>query len=324
MLKKLLAKCLVLFLILPLMSSCSAENSSETILVPGTANMVVKVQVGRILNNTTFQTAYDELAKKNPELPQTLNEVLNQLAQKTGFDFSSISTAVFFSDIESTSPKQNTYSGMIASGTFNESTLIAKIEQETQQKLTTSDYKGLKVYAGAQNKFEMVFLSQSQLAFGTPQAIRDVVDVSKRDKPALNQSIIETLNRLSPALIVGASVPPESVLNQFGKEVPVPQQTPLALNSFQDIDNIGFSIDQPSISLSVRLDLHFSNATSAQDAKDTITGFILVAKGTSQNANVKTALGNIQLSMTDSWLSIRDIVTPADIGNLTGSMQTQK
>jgi len=324
MLKKLLASSLVLFLILPLMISCSAENASETILVPGTANMVVKVLVGKILNNTTFQTAYDELAKKNPELPQTLNEVLNQLVQKTGFDFASISTAVFFSDIESTSPKQNTYSGMIASGTFNESTFIARIEQETQQKLTTSDYKGLTVYAGAQNEFEMVFLSQSQLAFGTPLAIRDVVDVSKRDKPALNGSIIDTLNRFGPALIVGASVPPESVLNQLGKEVPVPQKITLSLNSLQDIDNIGFSIDQPSISLSVRLDLHFSNATSARDAKDTITGFILVAKGTSQNANVKTALGKIEVSMTDSWLSIRDIVTPADIGNLTGSMQTQK
>ena len=322
MMKKLLAGCLVLFLILPGVISCTSAKSSDPLLVPVTAKTVIEIQVGNILNNPGLQLAYEELAKANPAWPQTANDVLNQLSQKTGFDLSSISTAVFFSDIESTGQPQNTYAGVIASGTFNESALIAKIQQQTQQTLNTSEYKGLFIYDGAQDKFAIVFLSQNQLVFGTLKAVQDVVDVNKGDQPALSGSIIDTINRLGPALIVGASVPPESLLNQLGQKVP--QQNTLSLESFQNIDSIGFAIDQPSLSLSVRFDAHFSNAASVQDAKDTITGLISVAKGSSQDPNVKTALGNIQVSTTDSWLSIRDLLNPADVTTLIGIIQNQK
>ena len=322
MLKKLLVSCLVLFLIVPGAIACTSVKASDSVLVPMTANTVVEVQLGKILSNPALQLAYEELVKVNPMWPQTANDVLNELFQKTGFDLSNISTAVFFSDIESTSQPENAYAGLIASGTFDESKLIIKIQQQTQQTLTTSDYKGLTIYVGAQDKFAIVFLSQNQLAFGTLKAVQDVVDVNKGDQPALSGSIIDTLNRLGPALIVGASVPPESLLNQLGQKAP--QQNTLSLESFQNIDKTGFAIDQPSLSLSVRIDTHFSNAASVQDAKDTITGLVSVAKGSSQDPNVKTALGNIQVSTTDSWLSIRDLLNPADITALIGIIQKQK
>jgi hypothetical protein len=211
---------------------------------------------------------------------------------------------------------------MVASGTFNESSLIANIEQKTQQKITTSIYKGLTIYAVQEDKVEIVFLNQRQLAFGTPTAVRDVIDVSKKDQPALSGSIIDTMNRLGPALIVGASIPPESLRNELNKKVS--QQTTLSLNSFQDIDTIGFSMDQPSLSLSVRFDARFLNLASAQDAKNTIIGLISVLKGTSQGTNVKTALDNIQVNTTDTWLSIRDLINPADFATLIGSIHQHK
>jgi hypothetical protein len=322
MLKKLLVSCLVLFLIVPGAIACTSVKASDSVLVPMTANTVVEVQLGKILSNPALQLAYEELVKVNPMWPQTANDVLNELFQKTGFDLSNISTAVFFSDIESTSQPENAYAGLIASGTFDESKLIIKIQQQTQQTLTTSDYKGLTIYVGAQDKFAIVFLSQSQLAFGTPKAVQDVVDVNKGDQPALSGSIIDTLNRLGTALIVGASVPPQSLFNQLGQKAH--QQNTLSLGFFQNIDNVGFAIDQPSLSLSVRIDAHFSNTVSVQDAKDTITGLISVAKGSSQDPNVKTALGNIQVSTGDSWLSIRDLLNPAAITALIGIIQKQK
>ena len=322
MLKKLLVSCLVLFLIVPGAIACTSVKASDSVLVPMTANTVVEVQLGKILSNPALQLAYEELVKVNPMWPQTANDVLNELFQKTGFDLSNISTAVFFSDIESTSQPENAYAGLIASGTFDESKLIIKIQQQTQQTLTTSDYKGLTIYVGAQDKFAIVFLSQSQLAFGTPKAVQDVVDVNKGDQPALSGSIIDTLNRLGTALIVGASVPPQSLFNQLGQKAH--QQNTLSLGFSQNIDNVGFAIDQPSLSLSVRIDAHFSNTVSVQDAKDTITGLISVAKGSSQDPNVKSALGNVQISVSDSWLSIRDLVSPADITTLIGGIQKQK
>ncbi len=322
MMKRLLTGCLVLVLILPGLLSCSDAKTSEIKLVPAAANTIMQIQVGKILSNSALQIAYNELAKKYPSWPQTANDAFNQLLQKTGFDLSSVSSAVFFANIESTGQTPNSYAGMIASGKFNESTLIDKIQQQAKQNLTTSDYKGFTIYSAPQDKYEIVFLSASQLAFGTSKAVQDIVDVSKGDQPALSGSVIDTLNRFGSALIVGASVLPQSVRSQLGSEVP--QQTTVSLKSLQDMDIIGFAIDQPELNLSFRIDAHFSVATSAQDAQDTISGLISIAKGTSQDQNVKSALSNIQISTSNSWLSIRYIMNTMDIMNLVSTTQTQK
>jgi hypothetical protein len=322
MLKKLLACCLVLVLTLPGMLSCSGAKTSEIKLVPAAANTIIQIQVGKILSNSAIQIAYDELAKTKPAWPQTVNDVLSQLVQKTGIDLSTISSVVLFADIESTGQTQESYSGIIVAGKFKESELIAKIQQQIKQDFTTSDYKGLTVYSAPKDQYEIVFLSQSQLALGSVKAVQDVVDVSKGNQPAVSGTIIDTLNRFGSALIVGASILPENLRNQLvGK---VPQQTTLSMKSLRDMDIIGFAIDQPSLNLSFRIDAHFTVAASAKDAQDTISGLISVAKGTSQDANVKTALGNIQISTNNSWLSIRDLISPTDVMNLVSTTQTQK
>jgi len=322
MLKKLLVSCLVVLTILPLVVSCSVANASEITLIPGATNTVVKIQVGKILSNPALQVAYSELAKANAAWPQNTNEALNQLLQKTGFDLSTISNLVLFADIESANQTQNTYIGIIASGIFNEAMLIDTIQQQTQQTLTTSDYKGLKIYSGEKDQFELAFLSQGQLVFGTPKAVRDVVDVSKGDQPALSGGVIDMLNRFGSALVVGASTAPQNLHSELSQQFF--KQTTFSLKSFQDMDTLGFAIDQPSLSLSIRIDAHFLNVTSVQDSKDAITGLISLAKGASQGQNVKTALSNIQVSTTDSWLSIRDLINPSDLATLIGMIQTKK
>jgi hypothetical protein len=322
MLKKLLTICLILFLILPLVMSCTATNSSDPLLVPAIANTVVEVQVGKILSNPVLLIAYNELAKNNPAWPQTTNDALDQLLQKTGLDLSNISTAIYFADIESSSQPQNNYGGMIVSGSFNQSTLIAKIQQQTKQNLTTSNYEGLPIYTGERDQFAIAFLSQSQFAAGTLKAVQDVIDVSNGNQPALGGSIIETLNRLGPSLISGASVPPQNLLNQLGKEVT--QKTTLSSESFQNLSSIGFSISQPSLSLNVTIDAQFSNTASVQDAKNVVAGLISGAKGTSQDPEIKAALSNIHVNTSNSWLSVQDLLNPADIANLIGSIPKQK
>lgn len=322
MLKRLLAGCLILLLILPMTLSCSVANASETVLIPGNANAVLKIQVSEILANPTLQIAYNELAKANPSWPKNTADALSQFLQETGVDLSSISNLVLFADIESADQKQNPYFGIIASGNFDEKVLVEKIRQQTQQVPATSDYKGFKIYLGEMAQFEMLFLSQSQLVLGTPKAVRDVIDVSKRDQPALSGKVIETFNRFGAALIVGAFIPTESLKSQL---VPQPsKQSLLPLKSLQDVDALGFAISQPSLSLRIRIDAHFSSATSGQNAKDALTGLISLAKVASQDENVKTILANIQVSATDSWVSIQDLISPIEITTLIGFLQEKK
>ena len=323
MVKRLLASVLALLLVVPAVLSCGPAAATETTLIPATANAVMQMQVDKIVNNSAVILAYGELEKGKAGWPQTATDALNQIVDKTGVDLTTVSKAVFFADVESTSENQsNMYGGVVVTGKFNESTLVDKIQQQAKQTLTTSDYKGFKVYEGAQDKFEIVFLSQGQIVLGTAKAVRDTIDVRRGDQKGLSGSVIDTLDRFGNALITGAFAPPESLRSQLGKAVP--QQPGLSLTAFQNIDAIGFSVDLPGLTVSTRLDAHFSNTASVQDAKDAITGLISVAKGTSQDPNVKAALGNIQVTTSDSWLSVRDTISVAEIGSLIGSIQPKK
>jgi hypothetical protein len=321
MVKKLVATCLGLLLILPAVIACSIANASATTLVPASANIVVQIQVGRILSNPALTIAYGELAKMKSSWPQTAEDALNQLLQKTGLDLHTVSTAVFFADIKSTDKTQNTYAGLISSGSFNESTLTAKIQQQTQQTLATSDYKGMKIYSVEQDKFEISFFDKNRLVLGTPKAVRDTIDVIKGDQKPLSGSVIDALDRVGSALITGAFVPPETLRNQITKAIP--QQVQLSPKSFQDIDAIAFAADLPVLNVSFRFDAHFSNTASLQDTKDAVTGLISIAKGTSPDPNIKTAISNIQVNTSNSWLSIQGAASISDISTMISSVQTK-
>lgn len=321
MLKKLLPLGLVLLLIVPLVISCAGAGSSGVALVPQTANTVVEVQVGQILSDLVLQGVYTGLAQNNPSWPQTEDAALNQILLKTGMDLSGVSSAVYFADIESNNQTQNTCNGIIASGNFNEATSIAKIKQQTQQNLTTSVYKGLTIYTEATNQSAIVFLSKTRFVFGSVKAVQDVIDVSQ-GSPALSGSVISTLNRLNPALIVGASAAVGSFLNQANKDSA--EQNTFSLQSLQGADYIGFAFDQPNLSLSLRVDAHFPDAGALQSAKDGVSSLISSQKAAAQDSIEKTLLNNVQVSAANPWLSIQDLVNPSDIMTLLESTPTQK
>ncbi len=159
--KKLLPVCLGLLLVLLIIVSCTQADNSSELLIPQATNTVVEVQVGQIISDTVLQLAYAQMVQSNPSWPQNVDAVL----LKTGLDLSGVSGAVYFADIESNAKTQNTYRGIIASGSFNESASIANIKQQKQQNLTTTVYQGFTIYTETQNQSSLVFLSQSRFVF---------------------------------------------------------------------------------------------------------------------------------------------------------------
>ena len=322
MVKRLLVICLLLLLILLPVASCSVPNASAVTLVPSAANTVVQIQVGQILSNPALKKTYDELAKSNSSWPQTADDALNQMLQNTGVDPYTITTAVFFADIESANITQNTYHGIIASGSFDELSLIAKTEEQTQQVMTSSEYRGFKVYSSEQGKSEIAFIDQDQIVIGARKAVRDTIDIIKGDQKPLTGSIITALKRVGTAQITGAFVPLENLLHPADESGS--HQPSYSLEAFQDIDVIAFSTDLQLLSLSSRIDVHFSDAAKVRDAKDAIIGIISIAKVTTQEENIKTSLNNIKVSTADSWVSVRGLASLADLSTLSGNMPPVK
>lgn len=319
-LKKLFPWLLVLVLMLVTIAGCSTakpggQNAME--LVPQNVNLLANIQVSKIINDQDLQDAYDE-ATKEPDLPQTVKEALNELVEETGIDLYDYSEAVIFADI--TTIEQADYLGVIVEGTFNEKQLIDNIEREMEEEFTTSDYKGYKLYTNEQEEFGIAFLSDRTLLLGTTKAVKDAIDVNEGVRGQVGGIILDAYNQLGDALIKVSLELPEEARRALAEE-PVPGEIPISLEIFADIDIIGFDFNKEADTITIQITPHFLSTDSAEDAKDTLSGAISLFKGMLQVPEVKELLGKIEVTHTDSWITIDLEITLSEIERLTETFQ---
>jgi len=298
---------------------CGAPGLTAIELVPQDANLIANIQVSKIVNDRDLRNAYDEF-EKEPGQPQTVEEALDELVDETGIDLRDFSEAVIFADI--TTLEQVGYLGVIVEGTFNETQFIDNIEQEAGEELTTSNYKGYRLYTDEGEEFGIAFLTDRMLLLGTMEAVKDAIDVSKGDREQVGGIILDAYNRLGDALIKFAFELPEEAREALTEEL-VPGEIPISLEPFADIDIVGFSLNKRAETITIQINPHFLSTDSAQDAKDTLSGAISLFKGMLQVPEIKELLGKIEVSVTDSWLTIALEITISEIERLTETFQSQ-
>lgn len=315
--KKLVSWLLVLILMLATAVGCGAAELNAIELVPQDANLIANIQISKIINDQDLRDAYEE-AEKEPGQPQTIEEALNDLVRESGIDLSDFSQAVIFADV--TTIAQADYVAIIIEGTVNEGQFIGNIEEETGEEFSTSDYKGYKLYIDEKDEFGIAFLSDRMLILGTPKAIKDAIDVSKGVREQISGTIVDTYNRLGDALIKVAFALPEEAVGALSEE-PVPGEIPISLESFADIDILGFALNKEAETVTIQINPHFLSTDSAEDAKDTLSGAISLFKGTLEVPEIKELLGKIEVTVTDSWMMIAFELTLSEIERLMETFQ---
>lgn len=316
-LKKLFSWLLLLALMLVTAAGCKAPELTAIELVPQDANLIASIEVSKIINDQDLRNAYDE-AKKEPGQPQTVEEALNELVKEAGIDLRDFSQVVIFADIATL--EQAGYLGFIAEGTFDKKQFIDNIEEKTGEEFTTSDYKGYKLYVDKKEEAGIAFLSDRMLLLGTTKAVKDAIDVSKGDRKQVSGIILDVYNRLGDALIKFAFELPEEAREALTEEL-VPSEIPISLEPFADIDILGFALNKEAETITIQITPHFLSKDSAQDAKDTLSGAISLFKGMLQVPEIKELLGKIEVSVTDSWLTIAFEITLSEIERLTETFQ---
>jgi len=306
---------LVLILMVAGMAGCASTTARPIELVPQDANFVANVQLSKILSDQDFRNAYEQ-AKKSPDQPQTFDAALNKVVEESGIDLRDFSEGLIFGDV--TKLKQADYIGVIVEGSFNEATFIGNIEARAKEKFTTSDYKGYKVYTSDDGKMALAFLNDQMLLLGSPRAVNHVIDVSKGERSRLSGQLLDTYNGLGDGLIKAAFRIPESARRGMTEET---DDFPFSLKPFADTDLVGFALNKEAKVVTLRIDAHFVSSTSAQDAKDTLSGVITLLKGMSKEAEVKELLGAIQVTVSDSSLSVNLKTTLSQLEKLTESFQ---
>jgi hypothetical protein len=319
-LKRLSSWLLVLVLMSATVAGCGGSKTAIE-LVPQGANLIAEIQVSKIINDRDLRDAYDE-AEKEPGQPGTVEEALDELVEETGIDLHEFSQAVIFADTATLG--QAGYLGVIVEGSFDEKQFIDNIEEETGEEFTTSDYKGHKLYKYTVEgeEFVVAFLSDRMLLLGTPEAVKDAIDVSKGDKKKVSGTILDAYNRLGDALIKFALEFPEEAREALTEGL-VPGEMPISLDVFEDIDILGLAISKEADTLTARITPHFLSMDSAQDAKDTLSGAISLFKGTLQVPEMKELLGKIEVTVADSWVTIALEMTVSEIEKLTETLRQQ-
>jgi len=315
--KKVVFWLLVLVLILATAAGCKAPKLTAIELVPQDANLIGNIQVSKIINDQDLRNAYDK-AKKEPGQPQTVEEALNELVEETGIDLLDVSQVVIFADIAAL--EQANYLGFIVEGTFDEKQFIDDIEEKAGEEFTTSDYKGYKLYIDEEEEFGIAFLTDRMLLLGSTKAVKDAIDVSNGDRKQVNGIILDAYNRLGDVLIKFAFEFPEEAREALTEEL-VPDEIPISLEPFANIDILGFALNKQAETITIQITPHFLSTDSAEDARDTLSGAISLFKGILQVPEIKELLGKIEMSVTDSWLTIAFEITLSEIERLTETFQ---
>ena len=316
--KKLFCCLLVLVLMLVTAVGCKAPELTAIELVPQDANLIANIQVSKMINDQDLKNAYDK-TKKRPGQPQTAEEALNEFTKKTGIDLRNFSQAIVFADI--TTLKQARYLGVIAEGIFNEKQFIDNIKDKAGKEFTTSDYKGYKLYVDKKEEFGIAFLSDRALLLGTTKAVKDAIDVSKGDRRQVSGIILDTYNRLGDALIKFAFELPEEARKALTTQKPAPITIPVSLEPFANIDIVGFALNKEAESITIRINPHFTSTDSARDAKNTLSGAISLLKVMLQVPEIKALLGKMEVSVTDSWVTIAFEITTSEMERLIETFQ---
>jgi hypothetical protein len=301
---------LISALLIPATGCQSDKKAAE--LIPANVNMIAGIQVSKIINDQDIKDAFDTM-DKSPGQPATFDEALDELFQESGIDLKNISHILIFGDIANI--EQTEYVGIIAEGNFDETEIVNKIEENANEALTTSDYKGYKLYILEDESFTLSFLNDKVLLVGSIQAVKNSIDVSKGEGQPFEGELLEAFHRYDNALISSVFILPEDAFNMVDDELKM-EEIPFSMDAFTGIDMIGFSLDKENTMLKSRYELHFTGTDSIQDANDTLSGLISMIKGMAEEPDLKELLGKIEVSVSEPWLRIDFNIEISQIENL--------
>ena len=329
MMKKvsLLLLMLLLLVVSPLIGCSSGGATNPIGLVPKNANVVGHVDLSKILQDKDLTGIYDKVPK-DPSYPQTFDDALAEAKDKLGIDPSDFDEIVLFSDTsESTGEDSSANFALIVKGTFNKSDLLNAIEtaaEEAAVQLDITDYKGYEIYTVADEEGTFVFLSNTMLAFGPTEWVKNVVDVEKGDAPALSGELLDTYNKLGDALLkLAMAVPPNAGEGKLGESA---SQYLGDLSAFDKVESVGMTLTKNEKAVALDVKLCCADSDSAQSIEQSINGLITLVKllmamseNQQQNQALDTFLEKVEISRADSCVNINITTTLTEIEDLIQS-----
>ncbi len=297
-------------------TGCHSARSPEPLVdpVPQRANLVASIEITEILTDEDLVEAYDE-AEKDPEMPQTLDEALDEIEEETGIDLTDFVKAVIFSDIEC----EDGYWGAFVTGTVDEEDLIEAIEDETGGELTVYTHRGYDVYTDDSEENAICFLSDDAFLVGTVDAVEDAIDVAAGYATPLTGPVVDLYESLGDVWVrVAAAVPPETIGDATEDEVSIDSET------LEHIEAIGAGLDKEGDQITLEVRVCLSSPVLAEGLKAVLFGARTYYRNTADMpAEAAEALDKIVFSRSGSCTVLILKATVEEIQDMVEGMQEE-
>ena len=292
-------------------SGCGGGPSTATNMVPQNATFVANIQIERILTDPDLIAAYDGW-EKEPDMPETFDELLLQIEEESGIDPRDFSEATVFGD----SNAPGDYLGIILEGSFSEDTLITGIEYALGH-MTPSTYNGHLVYEGEYEGTPtgLCLLSTHTVLGGTLEAVKDAIDVVE-GVPPLSGMVYDAYVALGDVWVKAALEVPQE------EQVEVPEDIGIG-DEFNDIEVAGLGFNKTGQSLCLDARLGFENADAAAEAQEALDAVIaMIALFAPPEAEVLVdVLDGLCVDRSGVWLTVCLQTTIAELEELVEALQ---
>lgn len=306
-----LALAVLLLVSLSAVFGCRSGGASPSNIVPQNATFVANIQVNRILSDPDLIAAYDAW-EKDPETPQTFEELMLQIEEESGIDPRDFSEATVFGD----SNEPEGYFGIILEGSFSEDTLITGIEYALGH-MTPTTYNGHLVYEGEYegSPTGLCLLSADTVLGGTLEAVKDAIDVVE-GVPPLSGMVYDAYVALGDVWVKAAVEVPQEETTEIPEDIGIGEEF-----SEMEVAGLGFNKTGQNLCLDARLG--FTSNEAAVDAEEALNAIMgLVAVFAPPEAEVfSEVLDGLCVDRSGVWVTVCLQTTIAELEELAEALE---
>lgn len=296
----------------------TAVAGDPTGLVPARANLVGSADLPEILSDEDVGEFYSIIAEANgdPEMPQTLEELLAFAEEQTCLDLTTLGEAIIFaeiSDFESAdldSQQEEGYFGLIAAGAPDG--LFEKVQESAPNEFDETEYKGVALLESTDDSMAIAIVDGAAVV-GTLDAVRGVIDVDQGDADALSGDLLAFYDSIGDVWgKVVLTVPAEAKAEldgMAGEEMGLP----VDVSALLDVEAIGISGDKQDNDGVLRVVLRYATEQQVTEAEGMINSLLTLVKMFAGDDPALDALDKLDISVagTDLTIEVREDIEAA-------------
>ena len=284
--------------VLALASACGGGSSSDSEggKVPARTNILLSIRLGDTLGDSDLIGLINSVVTplgENAALDQALDEIM----EEAGFDPRAVTRALLFGDLES-----DGYFGIFIEGSIDHNSLLSALEMD-QGPLVKEEYKGQELHTGPDGETTVAFLDSGEILIGSPETVRDTIDVMEGEAEALVGSLLDAFEDLEESLVRMSITIPAGILSEEGllDGAPFPG---FNLDLFTEVQTIGLTFDKEGDGLSFSVALGYPDEEGAAGVVEAFEGLVTVFGAFSDDPELASLLDEIEISSSGSSATI--------------------